>query len=108
MKAYEIVRKDDLSMGAEMGYANKIVRLSYHVKLNDDTPLLDIAKEIVKGLKTPVNSLTVFFWKEGQKIGREVAYASIDWAPYGKWESADTVKSGDYANHEYYIAWGNE
>ena len=105
--SYEIVHKDDLSMGAEMGYSEKIVRLSYHVKLGSDnkTPLLEIAKEIVQGLKTPVNALTMFFWNEGQKIGREVAYAGIDWAPGGRWEKADTVKAGDYTGHDYRVVW---
>jgi len=104
---WTIVHKDDLGMGAEMGYPEKIARLGYHIKLepNNETPLLEIAKEIVEETKTPVNAITVFFWKEGQKVGREVAYASIDWAPFGKWESADTANAGDYTNHEYNILW---
>jgi len=113
MKDWEIKHIDDMSMGKEMGYSEKVVRLVYHVQVGIDNtaPLLSIAKEIVARaiLETKVNAITVFFWTIAQRIGREVAYANIDWTPYGAWESADTVKSGDYTQHQFVVRWeGNE
>ena len=112
MKEWEIKHIDDISMGEEMGYPEKIVRLSHHVQIGDDNtePLLDIAKEVVEKATqhTKVNAITVFFWTMSQRIGREVAYANIDWAPYGSWESADTVKAGDYTKHQFTVRWEGE
>ncbi len=103
----KIVGKRDISMGEEMGYKDPVIRIAYDVEIGDGdkASLLDVAKGVVSDLDQPVNALTVFFWKPGQYVGKEVSFANIDYAPHGKWELADTVKAGDYSTHEYLLNW---
>ena len=105
---WTIVSEKDVSMGKEMGYAEPIVRIVYNVRLDkpeNKKSLLEISKHVVdwclEGLS--VNCVGVFYWLPGQEIGREQAYASIDWAPNGKWEDGDTMVPGDYSHHEYVV-----
>ena len=106
--AWTIVSEKDVSMGKEMGYEEPIVRIVYNVRLDKpegEESLLEISKHVVdwclEGLS--VNCVGVFYWLPGQEIGREQAYASIDWAPNGKWEDGDTMVPGDYSHHEYVV-----
>ena len=105
---WTIVSEKDVSMGKEMGYAEPIVRIVYNVRLDEPEnkeSLLDTARAIVFGIteKQRANCIGIFCWLPDQEIGCEVAYASIDWAPNGKWEDGDTMVPGDYSHHEYVV-----
>ena len=48
-----------------------------------------------------VNAIAIHFWRDGQIIGSESAYAVVDWAPEGNWEDAGDVETGEYDRHEF-------
>jgi len=65
--------------------------------------LLKISSEIVGNhIKSEsVNCMGFYYWLPQQSIGKEAAYAGIDWAPNGEWGDADTAIAGFYDNYKY-------
>jgi len=75
----------------------------------DNAQLIDIAGQVVQTITatTSVNAIGVFFWKPGSNIGAESAAASVDWAPFGQWDRACDVSTGDYTKHTYQVVFSN-
>ena len=70
-----------------------------------DEQLIHIAQQVVNSIISTrqVNAIGVFFWGPESAIGQGLAAASVDWAPEGRWEKADTVETGDYSRHRFRV-----
>jgi len=70
-----------------------------------DEQLIGIAQQVVNSIISTkqVNAIGVFFWGPESAIGHGWAAASVDWAPEGRWEKADTVETGDYSKHRFRV-----
>jgi len=70
-----------------------------------DSDLLTVAHKVVLEIltQTDVNAIGVFFWQPGSGVGQGQAAASVDWAPNGRWSSADEVTIGDYSTHAFRV-----
>lgn len=70
-----------------------------------DKQLIEIARSVVKKIIATkrVNAIGVFFWYKASNVGKTIAKASVDWAPYGQWEKACTRPPGDYSCHSFRV-----
>ena len=70
-----------------------------------DEQLIHIAQQVVNSIISAkkVNAIGVFFWGPESSVGQGIAAASVDWAPEGRWEKADTVEAGDYSRHRFRV-----
>lgn len=71
--------------------------------------LIEIARQIVADITTSkrVNAIGVFFWYSESTVGQQAAAASVDWAPSGQWDKADTMPTGSYSKHSYRVDFNN-
>jgi hypothetical protein len=78
------------------------------VSLSDDQAV-EIARRTVEAIiaSRHVNAVGVFIWLPGSEVGKEDAAVSIDWAPDGQWDQADSVSTGDYTQHAYRVVFNN-
>jgi len=97
----------------DVSFAN-CVRIVANVVLQKTGPLTDrqlieIAGEIVDDItkSKSVNAIGVFFWYSESTVGQQAAAASVDWAPSGQWDKADTVSTGSYSRHSYRVDFNN-
>jgi|AntAceMinimDraft_16_1070373.scaffolds.fasta_scaffold63749_2 hypothetical protein len=74
-----------------------------------DRQLIEIAGQIVDDItkSKSVNAIGVFFWYSESTVGQQAAVASVDWAPSGQWDKADTVSTGSYSRHSYRVDFNN-
>ena len=104
MEDWKIVQIRDMSVG-------RVIRKAIDVQIPEghisDTVLLEKAEGIIKLVQEKINAVVIFFWRPGQEIGREAALAAVDWAPYGRWQDAHTVSTGDISHHELRLAFNN-
>ena len=70
-----------------------------------DKQLIEIARSVVKKIIATkrVNAIGVFFWYKASNVGKTIAKASVDWAPYGQWDKACTRPPGDYSRHSFRV-----
>ena len=70
-----------------------------------DGHLIEIARQTVNDLisSKAVNAITVAFWRPETIADKKTPAASVDWAPDGEWDKAETVVSGDYSSHSYWV-----
>ncbi len=87
-----------------------IVRLIADVVLErsgalTDSQLIEIARQTVNEVVSSraVNAVTVAFWRPETIVDKKTPAASVDWAPDGEWDKADTVSPGDYSKHAYWV-----
>ena len=87
-----------------------IVRLIADVVLErsgalTDNQLIEIARQTVSEIisSRAVNAITVAFWRPETIVDKKTPAASVDWAPDGEWDEADTVSPGDYSRHAYRV-----
>ncbi len=70
-----------------------------------DNQLIGIARQVVDEIVSSraVNAITVAFWRPETIVDKRLPAASVDWAPDGEWDRADTVSPGDYSGHAYRV-----
>jgi len=70
-----------------------------------DNQLIEIARQTVGEIisSRAVNAITVAFWRPETIVDKKSPAASVDWAPGGEWDRADTVSPGDYSRHAYRV-----
>lgn len=70
-----------------------------------DDQLIEIARQTVSEIisSRAVNAITVAFWRPETIVDKKTPAASVDWAPDGEWDEADTVLPGDYSRHAYRV-----
>jgi len=102
-----------LNSTRDVSFAN-CVRIVADVVVQETEPLTDrqlieIARRIVDNITTskPVNAIGVFFWYSESSVGQQAAAASVDWAPSGQWDKADTMPTGNYSKHSYRVDFNN-
>jgi len=90
--------------------AGKCVRLIADVVLEGsgaltDGQLIEIARQTVNDVVSSqaVNAITVAFWRPETIDDKKTPAASVDWAPDGEWDKAETVAAGDYSTHSYWV-----
>lgn len=97
---YEIISKDDLSMGGA-------VRLSVDVVVNEEVSIEElelISKEVVSEVKKDIalNAVAVQFYDYEEYIGNGgYTLGKSVYAPNGKWEDANTTSAGNYRYMDY-------
>ena len=87
------------------------VRIVADVVLREEQPLsntdlVTVAQNVVRSIvaNKRVNAIVVFFWGPESGVGQGgSAAASVDWAPAGQWDKADTVVTGDYSHNRYSV-----
>ncbi len=90
--------------------AGECVRLIADVVLEGsgaltDGQLIEIARQTVSDIVSSkaVNAITVAFWRPETIVDKKTPAASVDWAPAGEWDKAETVASGEYSTHSYWV-----
>ena len=70
-----------------------------------DGQLIEIARQTVNDVVSSqaVNAITVAFWRPETIDDKKTPAASVDWAPDGEWDKAETVASGEYSTHSYAV-----
>lgn len=102
--SYQIDSEGDIS------YAG-VVRLEFNVVTENhpddltDKELLALAEGIVDKAtnEQAVNAIVIHIWDDPAGVGSTGNDAKVEWAPYGEWEDAGEVETGDYSEHEYVI-----
>lgn len=102
--SYQIDSEGDIS------YAG-VVRLEFNVVTENhpddltDEELLALAEEVVNEAtnEQAVNAIVIHIWDDPNGVGSTGNDAKVEWAPYGEWEDAGEVETGDYSEHEYVI-----
>ena len=76
--------------------------------MNDGNRVVDgsrkqISRNIIEEFKSQkrFNAVVVFFYDYEEFIGHGYTLAKTTYAPYGKWEKAMDVPTGDYKNMEF-------
>jgi len=90
--------------------AGECVKLIADVVLEDpgaltDDQLIEIARQTVNDIVSSkaVNAITVAFWRPETIADKKTPAASVDWAPDGEWDKAETVALGNYSSHSYWV-----
>ncbi len=96
---YDIVEKNDLSVGGA-------IRFSWEVVVKDEISvgeLEDLAKEIVKEAKKEerFNAIVINFYDYEEYIGKGYTLGKAEYAPEGDWSKANTVNTGNYKTMDY-------
>lgn len=99
---YEVPESKDLSTGTAIRVRFDVVP-EKEVKELSREEFISISRHLVRRATSEyeVNAITIFFWPGPFVIGQVQAYANVDWAPYGEWDRAGEVETGDYSTHEY-------
>jgi len=105
LPAYRIVKQEDVSFATT-------VRLCFRIQV--DGPLSEydlqrICEKIIAREKTqhPHNAISFMFYLPGTDTNSAYSGGTADWAPYGDWNKADTVSTGDYSKHKLAVKTGN-
>jgi hypothetical protein len=90
----------------------RVVRLTYRIKVEKqitEDEIRAICQKIIsqERSKKPHNALAFFFYLPDSDIRAHYTAGTADWAPFGKWERADDVATGDYSNHQLIVKAGN-
>lgn len=96
---YEIVSKEDLTYG-------DVVLLVWNVVIREQAntdQMQEIAVLLVEEAKSEkkFNALAIPFLDFVEYIGHGNTLGTVDYAPNGDWDFADTVNSGEYASMKY-------
>jgi hypothetical protein len=97
--AYEVVKKEDISIG-------NVKRYSWEVVVKEPASidqLKAIASEVIERAKDDkdFNALVVSFYDYAEFIGNGYVLGKVEFAPDGDWAKADTVETGEYDKMEY-------
>ena len=101
VSAHSVLNAEDASLGTTR-------RIIYRVGVEPgytQAQLSQIARAIVDANHREgdlVNAVGFFFYLPDSNIAGR-ADASIDWAPNGNWDQADTVDTGDYSKHRFEV-----
>lgn len=95
---YKIVKTEEISFGNVKRYQIDVVTDS-----SDGLALKQISGKVIEEFKTKkrFNAVVVFFYDYEEFIGHGYTLAKTTYAPYGKWENAMDVSTGDYKNMEF-------
>lgn len=68
--------------------------------------LMNMARQVVADITqtNEVNGIRISFWNSPEDITDGAVIASVDWAPEGEWDKANTVATGSHEKHSYHIA----
>lgn len=95
---YKIVKIGDISFGNVKRYQLDVVTDSV-----DDFALKQISRKVIEEFKTQLrfNAAVIFFYDYEEFIGHGYTLAKTTYAPFGKWEKAMDVSTGDYKSMQY-------
>lgn len=95
---YKIVKTGEISFGNVKRYQIDVVTDSV-----DALALKQISGKVIEEFKAQkrFNAVVVFFYDYEEFIGHGYTLAKTTYAPYGKWENAMDVSTGDYKNMEF-------
>lgn len=102
---YEILEVQDVSSSTAKRLQIRI-RISQSVT---DAQLRLICEEVIETQKkvTPHNAITFFFYLPGTNPHGVYTGGSAIWAPNGKWEDANRVRTGIYSQHQLWVTAGS-
>lgn len=100
---YAVANQEDIS------YSN-VVRIRVDIVIetaaddltDDDLRRLGEAEVDRITSEQDVNAIAVFLYNDAADVGW-TADVSIEWAPNGEWDQAESVETGDYHSHEFAI-----
>lgn len=95
---YKIVKTGDISFGNVKRYQIDVVTNSV-----DALALKQISRKVIEEFKTQsrFNAVVIFFYDYEEFIGHGYTLAKTTYAPYGKWEKAMDVSTGDYKSMQF-------
>lgn len=96
---YKVISKEDLTFGGT-------IRYGYHVVVEGKPDIKDlekISKEIIKEEKknNKFNAISIQLYDYEEYIGNGYTLGKTTYAPDGKWEEANTIKTGEYKTMDY-------
>jgi len=89
----------------------KIVRTEIRVSLNNEKSELSlkrISKKIITDItnKTPQNAVSILYYLPGFNTSSYYTAGMVEWAPFGNWDKANLIATGDYSHHNYTVKVG--
>lgn len=96
---YEIIEKQDVSYF-------KTIRYLYRIAVPKGTTqneIKAITESITNNIKRneKVNAVSLAFYTQGDYYYGPPTVADVCWAPYGEWDKADEMSSGNYTNFDF-------
>jgi len=99
----------------DAGYSvggKQVVRFTYRIKVEKqitDNEIRAICQKIIsqESSKEPYNAIAFFFYLPDSDIKGAYTAGKAEWTPFGKWERAKDVDTGDYSNHQLVVKAGN-
>jgi hypothetical protein len=90
----------------------RVVRITYRIKVEKqitDNEIRAICQKIIsqERSKEPHNAIAFFFYLPDSDIKGAYTAGKAEWTPFGKWERAKDVDTGDYSNHQLIVKSGN-
>ena len=98
---YEILEVQDVS-------SSSAKRLQIRIRISKsatEAQLRLICEEVIEAQKSvaPHNAITFFFYLPGTDPRGVYTGGSAIWAPNGKWEDANRVRTGNYSQHQLWV-----